>query len=483
MSLRARLLTIMLVVVTAGLAVAGWATYVSLRSFLVDRVDQQLQTAVGPALRALTDPRPRNGYLPPNLPPNTVALLKGPDGKVLTALVPTGGQLPASTAAGPYFEANVPGQGAYRFAVAPVGPIPGPGPETALTQATLVVGVPLKDVQDTLSRLVWIELAVGGGVLAAMALLALWLVRLGLRPLTRIEDTAGAIAAGDLSRRVEDESPRTEVGRLGRALNAMLGRIEAAFAERQAAEARLRQFLADASHELQTPLTSVRGYAELFRRGAAERPADLANAMQRIESEATRMSLLVDDMLLLARLDQGRPMEREPVDLAAVARDQVADARAVEPGRPIDLETEDEVLVVGDEMRLRQVVANLLGNARVHTPPLTPVTVRARADGAEAVLEVTDHGPGIPPEHLERIFERFFRADPSRARASGGNGLGLSIVSAIVSAHDGRVEVESQPGHGATFRLVLPRSGPAGPGPDPPAAHPAASAPARPAQS
>ncbi len=239
----------------------------------------------------------------------------------------------------------------------------------------------------------------------------------------------------------------------------MLTRIEESFAERRETERRLRQFVADASHELQTPLTSVRGYAELFRRGAAQRPDDLATAMGRIEAEATRMGVLVDDLLLLARLDQGRPMDAAPVDLTALVGDLVADARAVEPDRPIALEAGAPVTVHGDDLRLRQVVGNLLSNARAHTPPGTPVTVRTLVRNGEAVVEVADRGPGLPSEHAARVFERFFRADPSRARASGGSGLGLSIVSSIAEAHGGRAEVESAPGEGALFRVVLPLEG------------------------
>ena len=284
-------------------------------------------------------------------------------------------------------------------------------------------------------------------------------MRLGLRPLTDIEHTAGAIAAGDMSRRIEDESPTTEVGRLGGALNTMLGTIEAAFAERKESERRLRQFVADASHELQTPLTSVRGYAELFRRGAADRPEDLSTAMRRIEAESERMGVLVDDLLLLAHLDQNRPMTRGKVDVRAITHDLVGDARVVDPGRPLTFVAPEPVVIDGDEQRLKQVVTNLLSNARTHTPPGTPVTVGVRRAGDEAVIEVEDRGPGMTPEHAARIFERFFRADPSRTRASGGSGLGLSIVSAIAEAHGGRVEVETNPGHGATFRVLLPVSG------------------------
>jgi two-component system OmpR family sensor kinase len=239
----------------------------------------------------------------------------------------------------------------------------------------------------------------------------------------------------------------------------MLGRIESAFAERQESEDRLRRFVADASHELRTPLTSIRGYAELFRRGAATRPDDLAKAMHRIEDEAARMGVLVEELLLLARLDQGRPVERQPVDLTALARDAVADARVVEPTRPLELDTDGPVQVTGDAVRLRQVLDNLLANVRTHTPPETAAAVSVRADDGHAVLEVSDRGPGMSEDETARAFERFYRVDPSRSRHSGGVGLGLSIVSAIVTAHGGEVQVRSAPGEGATFTVTLPLEG------------------------
>ncbi len=324
------------------------------------------------------------------------------------------------------------------------------------TGGTLVVAIPLTDVTDTLRRLVRIEVAVTVAVLVALGALAWWLVRLGLRPLERMGEAAGAIAGGDLSRRVEPADPSTEVGRLGVALNAMLERIEGAFAARQASEDRLRRFVADASHELRTPLTSVQGYAELFRRGAADDPEALRNAMRRIEEEGARMSDLVDELALLARLDQHRPLEREPVDLAAVARAAVDGARATDPNRTIELEAAEAVPVLGDEARLRQVADNLLSNARLHTPAGTPVRVRVRADGADAVLEVEDEGPGIPPEDAERIFERFYRAEGSRSREFGGAGLGLSIVDAVAHAHGGTARCEPAPSGGARFVVQIP---------------------------
>src|SRR5262245_5783898 len=504
MSLRTRLVAITVALVAAGLAVAGWATYLALHSFLQDRVDQQLQSAEEPALRTVLFPRGEQ-FLPPGIPPGSVAELRTSSGTVVGGFVARNrdGTLnatlrpPKTTPVRGHFDATLQGGGEYRFVSVPAtsvpfgeaheggGPPPGPGdPSDAAVRkraaGTLLVGIPLKDLNDTLTRLIWIELAVGLVTLGAVGALSYWGVRLGLRPLTSIERTADAIAAGNLDRRVEDMNPRTEVGRLAAALNTMLARIQAAFAERQAAEQRLRQFVADASHELQTPLTSVRGYAELFRRGAAERPEDLANAMRRIESEAARMGILVDDMLLLARLDQGREMAREPVELAGLTRELVDDARTVEPDRPIEFEAPGTVVVRGDEMRLRQVVANLLSNARPHTSGSTPVTVRVLRSADDALLEVEDRGPGVPPDVAERVFERFYRVDPSRTRASGGNGLGLSIVAAIADAHGGSAEVAPTPGGGATFRIRLPVIGTdgspsAGEGPDAePAADPVA---------
>jgi two-component system OmpR family sensor kinase len=243
------------------------------------------------------------------------------------------------------------------------------------------------------------------------------------------------------------------------ALNGMLSQIESAFAERTASNLRLRRFIADASHELRTPLTSIRGYSEMLRRGAAESPADSDLARRRIEEESIRMTGLVDDMLVLARLDQGRPLEQEPIDLQAIATDAVADARAVAPQRDIKLTASGPVIVNGDDTRLRQVLGNLVRNALVHTPPESAIDVSLTTEDSIARLSVTDHGPGLDPEEVDRIFEPFYRADPSRSRDSGGAGLGLSIVSAVVIAHGGHVMVRETDGGGATFEVELPLAG------------------------
>ena len=318
---------------------------------------------------------------------------------------------------------------------------------------TVIVAIPLRPVQDTLGRLVFVSLLASGITLLAVVVLALVVIRVGLRPLDDMVTTAATIAEGDLSHRVRRADGRSEVGRLGLALNAMLGQIESAFSRQLASEERLRRFVSDASHELRTPLTSIRGYAELFRSGAAERPEDLAKAMERIEGEATRMGGLVDDLLLLARLDQGRPLQPVAVDVAGLAADAVADARVAVPGSPVTLAAPDPVVVMGDAHQLRQVLVNLVSNAQKHTPVGTPIEVRAFASGGEGVIEVADSGPGLSEEQRERVWDRFWRAERTPA---GGSGLGLSIVAAIASAHRGRVSVRSEPGAGATFRVSLP---------------------------
>jgi two-component system OmpR family sensor kinase len=246
------------------------------------------------------------------------------------------------------------------------------------------------------------------------------------------------------------------VGRLGLALNAMLGQIERAFAERDVTEQKLRHFVSDASHELRTPLTSMRGYAELLQRNPDMSRDDVLLAVRRIEDETRRMGVLVDDLLLLARLDQGRPLDRAPVDLTAMVNDAVSDARAADPGRSVIAQIAAPIVVTGDDLRLRQAVANLVRNALVHTPAGTPVEVGLQAKNGHAEIDIIDHGPGVPEAQRARIFERFHRADPLRSRDQGGSGLGLSIASAVVTAHGGRISVTDTPGGGATFRIQLP---------------------------
>jgi two-component system, OmpR family, sensor kinase len=319
-----------------------------------------------------------------------------------------------------------------------------------------VAAIPLRATDDLLERLLVVEALVIAAVLLVLGSVSWVVVRVGLLPLDRMGHTAGAIAAGDLSHRVESTDPRSEVGRLGLALNAMLDRLEQAFGEREASENRLRRFIADASHELRTPLASIRGYAELFRMGAARDPADVEKAMRRIEDEATRMGVLVDDLLMLARLDEVADAQHGEVDLAAVVRDAVDDGRATAPTRTIRARFDEPAPVIGDADQLRQVLGNLLRNAFVHTPEGTPIEVTLSRANGEVRLEIRDHGPGLPPGDPDALFERFWRTEGGRERGRGGAGLGLAIVAAIVDAHGGHVRAENAGGGGASFVVTLP---------------------------
>lgn len=324
----------------------------------------------------------------------------------------------------------------------------------------LVTAVALAPDDQTLASVLHIEIVVSALVLAAAMVLALAVAGYGLRPLREMTETADAIAAGDLGRRISTEERRSEVGRLGSALNAMLGQIEGAFAARTTSEHRLRRFVADASHELRTPLTSIRGYAELLRKGALDDPSARVQAAERIEREAARMGVLVDDLLLLARLDQGRPLEHHPVELRYVVEEAVAAAGAIDHDHPITVEADEPVIVDGDALRIRQIVDNLLGNALHHTPRGTEVTVSVCREGGDAVLRVADNGPGLAPEQAAQVFERFYRA--STARTGSGAGLGLSIVAALAQAHGGAAQLRSTVGAGSVFEVRLP-VGTAGP--------------------
>jgi two-component system, OmpR family, sensor kinase len=470
MTLRARLTLALVILMAAGLLAADAATYASFRSFLIRRVDQQLAAARVPAAYVLNEelgPEP-NRPGPPNtqLPNGTYVAYVEPSGTLHDKVITYGGTTPAKPVlpdqpgGDPFTTGSIGGGPRYRVQYTPLE-----------QGGFLIVGIPLTEVTQTLGRLLALASIVTVLVLLAMAGVSWYTVRRELRPLEEIEATAGAIAAGDLSRRVEETDRRTEVGRLGSSLNVMLGRIEGAMEEVRASESSLRRFLADASHELRTPLTSIRGYAELFRRGAVHDPDDTALAMRRIEQESERMGLLVEDLLFLARSGQGRPIAHEPVDLASVVADAVHDARTVDPDRPIGLTAPSRLEVLGDEPRLRQVLANLLSNALIHTPAETAVAVSLVEEDEEAVVEVRDQGPGLDAIEAAQVFDAFYRADPVRERREGneGTGLGLAIVAAIAEAHGGSARVVSAPGEGAAFEVRLPRSAAAdAPLPDPP---------------
>jgi two-component system OmpR family sensor kinase len=556
-SLRVKLITALLALVAIALAVISVASVTVFSNYQVQQASQQLASLYEQAQAQLQAPRGLQyaeagvGYV-------------GGAWPYLEAQVPTGKSL-SSVAAGqppdtvPSSLPNVPtsnsswlkvnaarivdlpaisGGDNWRVIVAPYSiTVPLLDGTSRTETGTLIVGVDLGDINAALNHLAGIELIVSVIIMVGLAIVGVAIVRASLRPLTDIEQTAEAIAAGDLSRRVPDADPGTEVGRLGESLNSMLTQIETSFHAREQSEAaarrseeRMRQFVADASHELRTPLTAMRGYAEYYRQrgglgqetttgqesttgqagsrapagaaipvgeaakarsahaqdtaaenATADKPAarersaafavngngpltsdDLDRIMLRVEQESARMGVLVEDMLLLARLDQQRPIERRPVDLLTLAADTVQDARMIAPERTIELTVGSGAafLVLGDEVRLRQVIGNLMSNALTHTPEGTPVEVRILSGMLHStpgvVLEVADEGPGLRASQAERVFERFYRADQARTRKAGGAGLGLAIVAALVAAHGGTVSVDSTPGDGATFRITLP---------------------------
>ncbi|MEV0132363.1 HAMP domain-containing sensor histidine kinase [Dactylosporangium sp. NPDC050688] len=479
--LRVKLVALMLVLLTAALVVTGGVSLYSTRSFANQRVDDQLRNSIGK--RDICQTRQgQDPYGPAQRSAYWVGCaLNADDPLAQRTFLPSAGDdsqgapdLPATTVAGLVQGAELTPQNEYLLTVPPKGGVghdwrvivsQQPNPITG--RQWVVVGLSLDEVDETVNRQLWVTVGVGAGVLVLLAVVAYLLVRSSLRPLVEVEQTAEAIAAGDLTRRVPEADPRTEVGGLSTALNTMLGQIETAFEERRASEEaalaseeRMRRFVADASHELRTPLTSIRGFAELHRQSGR---AD--ENVGRIEHHATRMGLLVDDLLLLARMDQQRPLEKKQVDLLALATDALIDARVTAHDHKLRLRTQggddDDVepaIVRGDETRLRQVLQNLIANALTHTPAGTEITVFVGTEGRDAVLEVADNGPGMTAQDAERVFERFYRTDPSRTRAHGGSGLGLSIVSALVTAHGGTVTLRTAPGEGATFRVTLPLS-------------------------
>jgi two-component system, OmpR family, sensor kinase len=507
-SLRTKLITALLALVIFALAAMGIAGVSLLRGYMIGPVDNVLRnvTLQNTAIQAVSDelsgapaPTPTQehlaveGYAVFWLPTNGSLQQIVQPSSVFYGAPSQESDLPTSSisAIEPWLTANtetpttVPGTSGDRWRVVSV---PQPG-------GTVIIGTDVSSVYTTIGRLAGVDLIVSVVIVFVLAIVGFAVVQANLRPLVDIEETAREIADGHLNRRVPERDPRTEIGRLGRSLNTMLSQIETAFHAREKSEAaahqseeRMRRFIADASHELRTPLTAIRGFAEYYRqRGGLVRrwdrdrqaeaadgapatgltPDDLDRIMQRVEKEAARMGLLVEDLLLLARLDQQRPLARQPVDLLVLAADAVHDARLLAPARTIDLSVQPGAafLVVGDEARLRQVIGNLMSNALTHTPDGTPVEVSVSSGTLDpqacdrtpaAILDVTDHGPGMSQEQAHRVFERFYRADQARTRTTGGSGLGLAIVRALVAAQGGVTSVRTAPGEGATFRIALP---------------------------
>jgi two-component system OmpR family sensor kinase len=478
-SLQVRLVAGVLVLAAAGLFVANLATILFLQSYLVTRGDETL-TTLQTRLRAFE----KSDEAPPFLTSPGEPAAVGLSGGFVIEIRKAGGAVAARSTNEPQSATLEPppltvlraqGELDHPFDLTTTDP-------ASTTYRTLVwlhpdgqgstmVALDVSPQLALIGRVVRIELIAGLSVLALLGLLGTSVVRIALRPLHDVENTAGSIiAAGDLSRRIPARATRrTEIGRVAGTLNSMLGRVEAAFAQRAESEDRLRRFVADASHELRTPIAGIRGFAELYRHGAVTEPNQVAQLLARIEAEATRMGLLVEDLLLLARLDRRRNPDSEPVDLIAIAADAVEGARVIDPDRRVQLvilPEEEQTgavapVVLGDEPQLRQVATNLVGNALRHTPPGTPVVVRVGVldTAPTAIFEVVDQGPGLSAEDSERVFERFYRADVARGRQpnhSSGAGLGLSIVAAIVAAHRGRVEHVPTPGGGATFRVSFP---------------------------
>jgi len=505
-SLRTKLVTALLALVAIALAVMSFVGVAVFGNYLQSQVDAQLRS-----LYAQVQNAPAaflGGHHTMFVLNNNVVEVLAPTGQRVTVL----GNLQDLSIPGPAIPASELGNSGQPFTVpAQSGgdgwrvitqPLQYSTDGVTTQSGTLVVGLSLGNLDQTMAYLIRLDVIVSVVILIVLMIVGFAVVRANLQPLVDIEETAGEIADGHLNRRVPEQDPRTEIGSLGRSLNIMLSQIEAAFHAREESEAaahqseeRMRRFIADASHELRTPLTAIRGFAEYYRQrgglvphwdksaassaaadeagsgaldmGGGLTPDDLDRIMHRVEKEAARMGLLVEDLLLLARLDQQRPLARKPIDLLSLAADAVHDARLLAPDRTIELSVQPGAafLVIGDDARLRQVIGNLMSNALTHTPDGSPIEVSIGSgtldpripDSAPAVtLDVTDHGPGMTPEQAQRVFERFYRADQARTRTTGGSGLGLAIVRALVTAHGGAASVRTAPGRGATFRIALP---------------------------
>jgi len=479
MRIRRRLIAIMVVLVALGLVAVDVVTYSSLHSSLYGRTDDQLGVAQDQVDSAYLHDQSRGLPLSAAVigrivsPEVYVEILDKTGKPVLTR--PSGSKLhqdpppklPATLPVRPPFTRNELAHGSYRPNSASVN-VPStasssqPDAEyrlqaSALPGETLVVAARLDSVNATLSSLLHVELAVSAGVVVALLIMLTLLITRGLRPLEDMTEEAGAIAAGDLTRRVQPADDKSEIGRLGKALNGMLAQIELAFDKQRNSEDRLRRFLSDASHELRTPLTSIRGYAELLRKDALEDDEARERALARIESEAARMGMLVEDLLVLARMGESPIPETQPVDLSAIVTDAVEDARALDPSRRITLTVADHAIIEADQKRIEQLIHNLLQNALVHTPASTSVDVVVERSGSQTILRVRDQGPGLDADQARRVFDRFYRGTSSGPES--GSGLGLFIVATVAKSLGGHVSVDTAPGKGASFIVVLPGVG------------------------
>ena len=471
-SLRTKITAVTVLLLTVGLLVSGIGTMAMLKPALVGQLDSQISAVSLDLTRVLDDSS--QDATNSTAPSDYFYALYASDGTLLARnwAEKSAARLPAvaaswteqdtSTANGNIFVLkSTDGRTTFHALATPVV-----FQDFSGLRGSLVVAASTASLERLMTTYLSIFLGFGIGVVIVGALLTRFLVTTTFAPLREVEQTAAAIADGDFSQRLPGATPNTEVGRLNRALNVMLGRIDRAFADRNRALSQMQRFIGDASHELRTPLVSVRGYAELYRMGALPKKKDIAQAMDRIEKEAIRMGVLVEDLLALARLDESRPLEITDVNLVALANDAAMDAQAINPDRAITVVTDDGVdassglLIQASEDKIRQVLTNLLGNALRFTPSDSPLEIRlgssAEATPALATISIVDHGDGIPPQIRQKIFERFWRADSSRTRETGGSGLGLAIVASIVTAHNGSIDVTETPGGGATFSVSLP---------------------------
>jgi two-component system, OmpR family, sensor kinase len=448
MSLRARLLAGMGFVAIVLLVVSIVVTSTT-RDQLIEQVDSRLESLAQGSTASDGDPdrSPNGGQQRVS---DAYQGVVNADGALTTRFAPNAGN--GEYAVPEITMADLPTQGDRLFTTSSTAGVTYRVLARRTGDSVEIIAVAIDDVQTTITRLVWVEVVGSAGILLALGMVGWWVIHLGIRPVKEMTAISTRIADGDTSVRIPETSRGTESDDLARALNRML-------AAQAASEERLRRFVADASHELRTPITTIRGYSELYRQGGLATPSALADAMRRTEQEAGRMGRLVEDMLMLAKLDAERPLQRCAVDIAILAADAVADARAVAPGRTVHFEgSAGEAVVLGDEDRLRQAINNVVGNALVHTDADVAVVVRCVALATAVRVDVEDHGEGMPAAVADRVTERFFRADPARARHRGGSGLGLSIVDAIATAHGGTVEVDSRTGRGTIVRITLPAS-------------------------